>query len=368
MNSPTLVPATCYLQTLFSSTRLWKMRVTVPLLLCFCALVAAYDFSYPKSEYEVDASFVKFQDFITRFDKSYKSVEEFTARFNIFMANMERVTALNSDGRNVYGVTKFSDLTPEEFKATYLGFKPTLPLPKAPIRYHVNYRGRNATGSIDWRTKGAVTPVKDQEQCGSCWAFSATEQIESNWFLAGNSLVELSPQQIVSCDTVDYGCEGGWTYNAYNYVKSAGGLDSDASYPYTSGGGNTGSCDNPLPANPVAKISGFGYAIPPCQGSCTNQDENAMANYMLKNSPLSVCVDAESWQFYSSGILTNNCPSAYTDLDHCVQAIGYDATGPTPYWLVRNSWNTNWGEDGLIRVAMGSNLCGIGDVATYVDI
>jgi len=341
------------------------MRLLV--LLALCALAAAYDFSYPNSNFEVDADFVEFQSFVVRFGKSYKSVEEFASRYSVFLANQKRVAYLNRDGRNVFGVTKFSDLTPEEFKATYLGFKPTLPLPKAPVAMR-NYHGKNATGSIDWRTKGAITAVKDQQQCGSCWAFSATEQIESNWFLAGNDLIELSPQQIVSCDTTDDGCGGGWTYNAYAYVQSAGGLDLDSAYPYTSGTGDSGTCDNPLPATPAATISGFGYAIPPCQDTCTNQDENAMATYMLNNAPLSVCVDAESWQFYTSGILSSDCPSDYSDLDHCVQAIGYDATGSQPYWLVRNSWNTNWGENGLIRILMGSNLCGIGDVATYVEI
>jgi len=332
-------------------------------LLSLCAFASAIQYSYP-SDVEVDENFAAFQEFTARFGKQYSSVEEYTTRYSNFLDSLERVAKLNKDGRNVYGVTKFSDLTTAEFKATYLGFKSGGKLPKAKIA--VPPKGPNAT-TADWRTKGAVTPVKDQQQCGSCWAFSATEQIESNWFLAGNELIELSPQQIVSCDTTDAGCGGGWTYNAYAYVQGAGGLDTDASYPYTSGAGDSGTCDNPLPSSPAAQITGFGYAVPPCQDSCTSQDETTMANYMAANSPLSVCVDAESWQDYSSGILTDNCPSAYSDIDHCVQAVGFDTTGPTPYWIVRNSWNTNWGEQGFIRVAMGSNLCGIADVATYVD-
>nr|BAK00754.1 predicted protein [Hordeum vulgare subsp. vulgare] len=341
------------------------MRVV--LLLALCALAAAY--SYPSSDFELDLNFAKFQEFTARFSKNYKSVEEYTTRYATFLDNLERVAKLNQDGRGVFGVTKFMDMTPAEFKATYLGFKPDeMAPPKAPVA-RPHRAKRNATGSVDWRTKGAVTPVKDQAQCGSCWAFSATEQIESNWFLAGNELISLSPQQIVSCDTTDGGCGGGWTYTAYQYVQSAGGLDTDAAYPYSSGAGVTGTCDNPLPASPAAQISGFGYAIPTCSDSCTNQDENSMAQYMQENSPLSVCVDAEPWQFYSSGIMTvDQCPSDFSGLDHCVQAVGYDATGSQPYWIVRNSWNTNWGEDGFIRLALGTNTCGIGDVATYVKI
>jgi len=330
-------------------------------------LASAVEFSYPKSDYEPDAKFTAFQDYVVRFGKKYQNVEEFTLRYSNFLDSLERVAKLNKDGRNVYGVTKFSDMSPAEFKKQYLGFNPTkapkptkakiAPAPKSP----------NAT-SADWRDKGAVTAVKDQQQCGSCWAFSATEQIESNWFLAGNDLIELSPQQIVSCDTTDAGCSGGWTTSAYQYVQGAGGLDLDSDYPYTSGAGDSGTCDDPLPANPTATISGFSYAIPPCQDDCTNQDEDTMADVLAATSPLSICVDAETWQDYSSGILSDNCPSAYTDLDHCVQAVGFDTTGTTPYWIVRNSWNTDWGEEGFIRIAMGSNLCGVGDLATYVDI
>jgi len=223
---------------------------------------------------------------------------------------------------------------------------------------------------VDWRQKGAVSKVKDQAQCGSCWAFSATEQIESAWFLAKGTLPILSPQQIVSCDKTDQGCNGGDTPTAYAYVKSAGGLESEAAYPYSSGGGSTGTCKFKA-ASIVAKISGFSYATSPCSGSCKTQDEATFANNVAAKGPASICVNAEAWQLYSSGVLSAKAcgGSAYTDLDHCVQLVGYNkpASGKS-YWIVRNSWGTSWGYSGYIYVEYGTNACGVADEATFVTI
>jgi len=208
--------------------------------------------------------------------------------------------------------------------------------------------------------------VKDQQQCGSCWAFSATEEIESAWFLSKKTLPVLSPQQIVSCDTTDAGCNGGDTITAYQYVQSAGGLESDSAYPYTSGGGDSGTCKFDK-SKVVATVGGFTYATPPCTDSCTHQNETTLANSLL-DAPVSICVYAESWQNYNSGILKTNCPRSYSDLDHCVQLVGFNFAGTTPYWIVRNSWNTDWGVAGYIYIESGTNLCGIADEATIVTI
>lgn len=293
-------------------------------------------------------------DAFARFTKEYNKKyddSEFSKRMAIFAENLERINEQNKQhillgGEAVFGITKFSDLTPAEFKAQYLTYIPsnsTVP------RVNIELDGPLNT-VVDWRTKGAVTEVKDQGQCGSCWAFSATEAIESYSFLHSGKLIALSPQQITSCDKVDGGCNGGNTETAYGYVVKAGGIETSADYPYTSGGGNTGVCK--FDSSKVAvKITGY---KPVAKG-----ETNLKA--ALNNGPVSVCLAADAFQSYRSGIL-KSCPG---QVDHCVQAVGYDDSNSPPYWIIRNSWATSWGEQGYIRVESGKDLCKISDDVTY---
>jgi C1A family cysteine protease len=223
-----------------------------------------------------------------------------------------------------------------------------------------------APAKLDWSEKGATTPVKDQGGCGSCWAFSATEGIESGVFMATGQLPVLSTQQIISCDKTDGGCDGGDLPTAFAYVEKAGGIDSASDYPDKSHkSGNTGKCT--WDKEKVAQVSNWKYAIPSCDsGACKNQDEDGLKAALNTYGPLSVCVNAESWDDYSSGVYTKKCSGAARNLDHCVQLVGYDTTASTPYWKVRNSWAADWGEKGFIRLPMGKNACGIADEATYV--
>jgi len=209
--------------------------------------------------------------------------------------------------------------------------------------------------------------VKDQGQCGSCWAFSATEEIESMTFMSANKMFILAPQQIVSCDTTDSGCDGGWPYSAYEYVEQQGGITQETAYPYTSGDdGDTGECELGNDKLAVA-VSNYSYAVPPCYDTCNSQNENLLLSNMAQYGPVSVCVDAEPWQDYSSGVLTaSECANDYDDLDHCVQLVGFDRTQSQPYSIIRNSWNTDWGIDGYIYLELGSNTCGYADQATFV--
>jgi len=240
-----------------------------------------------------------FTRFMEEHHKQY-SDEEFSTRLGIFAQNLERVNEMNKEhillgGEAVFGVTKFSDLTPQEFKDMYLTYRPS----NASIpRVNVVLDGEPDT-VVDWRTKGAVTDVKDQGQCGSCWAFSATEAIESYSFLNNGKLISLSPQQITSCDKTDGGCNGGNTETAYGYVHKAGGIETSADYPYTSGGGSTGICK--FNAQKVAvKITGY--------KSVSRGETNLKA--ALNNGPVSVCLAAEAFQSYRSGIL-KSCPGSW---------------------------------------------------------
>jgi len=290
-----------------------------------------------------------FTNFMAKYNRKYDSVEEYAKRLTIFAENLERVTKMNAEhvlinGEAVFGVTQFSDLTPEEFKGTYLTYRPSNrtrnvvdPVIEGPI-----------ANDIDWVSKGAVTPVKDQGRCGSCWAFSATAAIESYAKLSGKYGLEvLSAQQINSCDKRDGGCNGGNTETAYEYVKGAGGIETNSDYPYTSGGGSTGSCK--FQSSKIAvTISGY---------HSVSRGESALKN-ALNEGPASVCLAASSWQSYRGGILSH-CDN---QVDHCVQTTGYSGSS---YWRIRNSWGTGWGESGFIRLAQGSDLCKVSDDTTY---
>jgi cathepsin F len=298
---------------------------------------------------------VAWKEFKTRFAKEYETAEEEQQRYAVFKSNLKLAAEYDAaDAKASYGVTKFMDLSPEEFRQYYLMPKEiyanftvdstrVAPREATPV---------NAPASYDWRQHGAITPVYNQGQCGSCWAFSATETIESYNFLCGNGLNSESMQQIVSCDTTAYGCNGGWTYAAYEYVKSAGGIEPFSDYPYTA---QTGTCQ--FDASKINEhISGWSYVT-------QSADESAMQNWMLNKGPLSVCVDASQWQYYTGGVVTN----CGTQIDHCVQATGYSTQQGTAAWNVRNSWGTDWGNSGYLYVERGSDTCAIGQVVTAVS-
>lgn len=293
----------------------------------------------------------KFRDYCATYGKSYTG-DEFKARMWNYLQNLKTIEDLNArNGEVAFGENMFTDLHTSEFSARYLGYQAKTD--KSMFPEHQGASPDFMPASVDWRNKGVITPVKNQAQCGSCWAFSATEEIESRWAQGGNKLIELSPQQIVSCDQVDQGCNGGDTITAYQYVMQAGGLELNSDYPYTSGNGNNGVCK--FNANDVAAhITGYAYAT-------KTSNEQQMQEVIATVGPLSTCVDASTWQFYTGGVVRANCGR---QLDHCVQTVGYQ----DDYWIVRNSWTTGWGENGYIYIEIGQDLCGIADEPTYVSV
>merc|ERR1711939_767972 len=188
--------------------------------------------------------------------------------------------------------------------------------------------------------------------------------------MATKKLVTLSTQQIISCDKKsDEGCNGGDTVTAYKYVEKAGGLDSASDYPDTSHRtGKTGKCKKKTEVD--AKVTGFSYAVKPCQkGQCKNQDETGLAAALATKGPISICVNAggNGWQNYKRGVYSRKCSGAASQLDHCVQLVGFNKQGGKPYWIVRNSWNTDWGVQGYMYLPMGKNSCGIANEATIAQ-
>jgi len=220
--------------------------------------------------------------------------------------------------------------------------------------------------SIDWSTKGALTPINDQNNCGSCWAESTTETVESAVFISTGKLPgPLSVQQLISCDKLDGGCNGGDPPSAVRYLKGAG-FGTAEDYPDTSSkSGKTGKCKWNKKA--VVAVSGFTYAVPECTSghqTCTT-DEDKLAAAVAKYGPLSISINSGDkqkcdWANYKSGVLTPKCKPQANLVDHSVQLVGFDKTASPPYWKVRNSWGTSWGENGFIRLPMGENACCIG--------
>jgi cathepsin F len=296
---------------------------------------------------------VLFEAYKAQFNKQYSSPDEEALRFENFKLSMDRIQSRNSP---VFGLTKYSDMSVEEFKSTLLGY--VRPESKSDV-------GVLPTGDVavpqtlDWRTQNMVTPVKDQGQCGSCWAFSTVENIESMYCMKNKidctTFAPLSPQEIVDCDTTDQGCDGGDPPTAYAFVMQEGGLEDDSDYPYTAADGTCAFQSSLVKVT----ITNWQYAT-------TNSDEPTMQNNLVSWGPLSICVDAEPWQDYTSGIMmASDCSNS---LDHCVQLVGYDMTNSTPFWIVRNSWGLDWGEDGYIRLQYGQDTCGCADEATSAII
>ena len=214
---------------------------------------------------------------------------------------------------------------------------------------------------VDWRDKGWVTPVKNQGDCGSCWAFSVTGTIEGAYAKANGKLISLSEQQMVNCDPIDHGCNGGSMNVAYDYIIRAGGLDSEESYPYTAK--DPAECKFSL-ENVTATISGYKEIK---WGS-----ETELLKAVAEVGPISVGMNAgfPGFQDYHSGVVTpDHCPP--TLIDHGVLAVGYGHEKHffrkgQDYWLIKNSWGSSWGMDGYFKIIRNdNNMCGIATMASY---
>lgn len=293
--------------------------------------------------------FTHFQD---RFSKKYENIEELQTRFQIFRHNLRDIVIHNLDQTQNFtmGVNQFTDLTPEEFKSQWVGGLKTQVGSYGCKTFTSGASGVPAT--VDWRNKGAVTSVKDQGQCGSCWTFSATGAIEGAWAISMGQLVDLSEQELVDCATgVSYGshgCNGGQMEGAFKFVI-ANGQCTLASYPYTAKDGTCQKC------TAVAHIS---YC------SDVKPNDQVSMKAAVAQQPVAVAIEADTryFQSYSGGILTSS--SCGTTLDHGVLTVGYGEENGQKYWLVKNSWGTSWGDMGYVKIARSEStndpgICGI---------
>lgn len=298
----------------------------------------------------------EFSLFQEKFNKKYTTWEETEHRFQIFRENLHNIILHNLDHTQNFtmGVNKFTDLTADEFKSQFVG---GLRTEKGSSECKTFSSGASGSPSfIDWRQLGAVTQVKDQGQCGSCWTFSATGAVEGAWAISTGKLIDLSEQELVDCATgVSYhshGCNGGQMDGAFKFIMENGQC-SDSAYPYTSGVTKTsGTCKS---CSAVAHISA-------CSDVKPNDQISLKAAVAQQPVAVAISADTKLFQSYSSGVITS--ASCYTSLDHGVLIVGYGTENGQDYWLVKNSWSDSWGDKGYVKIARSSStndpgICGI---------
>lgn len=320
---------------------------------------------YPRHYYEE-----KFIDWMKEHNKSYKTGDEFVKALEIFIVADDYITNHNMKGETKYTIdhNEFSDFSPVQFRKHFslgefaLGFDHTLRAESNSFlmsKQKYTNNSINIPDEIDWVEKKMVSNVKNQGQCGSCWAFSTTGALEAAYAIKNNgSVIEFSEQQLVDCDSTDGGCEGGLMDQAFEFVHENKGLCTEESYEYM---GKQGKCDTSCNVVKGSEVSSF---------IDVEQSSKAL-EAALAQQPVSVAIQANqlSFQLYRSGILTGHCGD---NLDHGVLAVGYGEDKGTKFWKVKNSWGSSWGEDGYIRIEKESKeeekkagKCGIYKMASY---
>ncbi|XP_058756212.1 zingipain-2-like [Vicia villosa] len=297
----------------------------------------------------------RFEGWTKRHGRNYKHSDEWEVRFNIYQANVRYIECINAQ-KNSYNLTdnEFADLTNEEFRRTYMGLRT-----RSHSRTGFRYDGHgDVPESKDWRKEGAVTKVKNQGQCGGCWAFAAVAAIEGLHQIKTGKLVSLSEQELIDCDVEsdNQGCQGGLMETAFTFIINNGGITTEKDYPYK---GVDGTCDTEKAEHYAVSISGY-EKVP--------ADNEAKLKAAAAHQPVSVGIDAGGYlfQLYSEGVFSGLCGK---QLNHAVTVVGYGEENRKKYWIVKNSWGTGWGESGYIRMKRDTfdkaGLCGIAKLASY---
>jgi cathepsin L len=291
--------------------------------------------------------------------KQYETIQERTYRLGVYKNNLQFIEEHNRKNLGfTVAMNKFGDLTSEEFVSIYNGLKINATEYQSSLDAYTHNPLYEMADTVDWRTKGAVTNIKDQGQCGSCWAFSATGSSEGAWSIKKGKLVSLSEQQLVDCSTTqgNEGCNGGLMDYAFKYIIAQGpkGDSTEATYKYTA---RDGSCK--------ASSGSMGATLSSYK-DIQKGSETALQSAIMNVGPISVAIDASqsSFQFYSSGVYYEKYCSS-SQLDHGVLAVGY-GTSTADYYIVKNSWGTDWGMQGYILMSRNKqNNCGIATMSSY---
>ncbi len=288
------------------------------------------------------------------------SEKEYQYRLQVFSENMDYIEKENTKGHSyTLGLTRFTDMTSEEFKSSRLcGCLINNKLRSENIPDDSSAKVADIPEAIDWREKGAVNPIKDQGDCGSCWAFAVVSSVESAYAIKTGNLVDLSEQQLVDCVDSCLGCSGGNTPSGYTYGMFHSAFCTQKSYPYTAMDGkcHDDSCEK------VTKVADY-------HGVATGVGRRLLERLAIQPVSVGVEADKDMFHHYTGGILdSDDCGTA---INHAVTAVGYGVENGTIYIIVRNSWGTDWGEDGYIRMAyreVGDGVCGLNNNVYYPDV
>ncbi|XP_016407928.1 cathepsin O [Sinocyclocheilus rhinocerous] len=294
------------------------------------------------------------------FQRGHENNEHYQRRIH-FQNSLKRQAFLNSvlkrsDQSAHYGINQFSDLSPQQFKERYLTARtetaPKFDPSRTGIQVKINYPPK-----FDWRDHGIVGPVRNQKSCGGCWAFSVVEAIETVSAKDGGKLQQLSVQQVIDCSYENEGCNGGSPVGALDWLAQTKlKLVNEAEYPFKD---MAGICQ-------YFPQSHAGVAVRNYSAYDFSGQEEVMMSVLVESGPLVVIVDAISWQDYLGGIIQHHCSSH--NANHAVLITGYDTTGEVPYWIVRNSWGTSWGDNGYAYIKIGNDMCGIADNVAAVFV
>ncbi|KAL7133266.1 hypothetical protein ABFS83_12G129100 [Erythranthe nasuta] len=298
---------------------------------------------------------LSFARFAHRYGKRYGDAEEMQRKFQIFSENLKMIRSHNKKGLSyTMGVNEFSDMTWDEFRKHRLG---------AAQNCSATRKGNHKLTDVilpeskDWRLTGIVSPIKNQGSCGSCWTFSTTGALEAAYTQAFGKGISLSEQQLVDCagEFNNFGCNGGLPSQAFEYIKANGGLDTDAAYPYT---GKDGVC----------KYSSENVGVQVLDSvNITLGAEDELKHAVAFARPVSVAFEVvNGFKAYNGGVYTSTkCGSSPMDVNHAVLAVGYGVENGIPYWLIKNSWGADWGDNGYFKMEMGKNMCGVATCASY---
>lgn len=319
------------------------------------------EFIHPRTIEHVNDEFRRFRG---KHGKTYSTPEEHDRRKIEFHHNLRYVNAKNRANLG-YSLTinHLADRTSDEL-AVLRGYRASKVFNGAnPFPYDINALKEDLPDQVNWRLQGAVTPVKDQAVCGSCWSFGTIGTIEGAYFLKnGGNLVRLSQQALVDCSWGfgNNGCDGGEDFRVYQWMMKNGGVPTEEEYgPYL---GQDGYC-HVGNVSVVAPITGY--------VNVTTNNHDALKLAIFKHGPISVAIDAshKSFVFYSHGVYYEpKCGNTVDDLDHAVLAVGYGIMNGELYWLVKNSWSTYWGNDGYVLMSARDNNCGVMTAPTYVTM
>jgi C1A family cysteine protease len=300
------------------------------------------------------------EEFKAKYGKVYNGADHEAEHRQVYEANMAANEAHNAQGLSwTQGENQFTDLTQEQYRvAAGLGWKPFEEVAGAmPILSTHTHAGEELADSVDWTTKGAVTPIKDQGQCGSCWSFGTTGGIEGSWQIATGSLKSLSEQQLVDCSKFpNMGCSGGNPQIAVGF-ETKHNVCSEETYPYTATKGSCKGDTSCTAAIPSGGVTGY---------NSVTSNKNSMMS-AVQQQPVTIAIEADqsSFQHYTGGVLSSGCG---TQLDHAVLAVGYGTDSGNDYWLVKNSWGTSWGDAGYIKIGSATNQCGVLNQAGYPSV